>query len=253
MTLHQKVRRIYLVCVLGASIWMVYSFQAQGVDPSILESNEAVSVTESPNAWEFVPAASPPSTGFIFFPGGMVDPTAYAPMAHALAEQGFRTVIIKLPLRSAPFAGQETAVFATVYHLINEPSTIEHWMVGGHSRGGAIAARFAHTYPQLIDGLVLIGTSHPKENAYSLAAVSFPVLKIYASRDGLASPSEIEQNKVYLPNQTRYVEIEGGNHAQFGWYGSQLGDNRATISRETQQNLMLETISTFLYEPTVIP
>jgi hypothetical protein len=28
------------------------------------------------------------------------------------------------------------------------------------------------------------------------------------------------------------VSIEGGNHAQFGWYGPQEGDNPATISRE---------------------
>jgi hypothetical protein len=27
------------------------------------------------------------------------------------------------------------------------------------------------------------------------------------------------------------VPIEGGNHAQFGWYGFQDGDNAATISR----------------------
>jgi hypothetical protein len=31
------------------------------------------------------------------------------------------------------------------------------------------------------------------------------------------------------------VPIEGGNHAQFGYYGPQPGDAPATISREEQQ------------------
>ena len=34
---------------------------------------------------------------------------------------------------------------------------------------------------------------------------------------------------------THWVAIEGGNHAQFGWYGPQSGDGTATISREEQQ------------------
>jgi hypothetical protein len=35
------------------------------------------------------------------------------------------------------------------------------------------------------------------------------------------------------------VPIKGGNHAQFGWYGAQEGDNPATISREEQQAQIL--------------
>ena len=32
------------------------------------------------------------------------------------------------------------------------------------------------------------------------------------------------------------MEIEGGNHAQFGWYGEQAGDGEATISPAEQQD-----------------
>jgi hypothetical protein len=39
-----------------------------------------------------------------------------------------------------------------------------------------------------------------------------------------------------LPPLTLRIEIEGGNHAQFGWYGNQAGDNSPTITRELQQN-----------------
>lgn len=49
-----------------------------------------------------------------------------------------------------------------------------------------------------------------------------------------------------LPPHTRFVEIKGGNHAQFGYYGFQLGDHRATIPREQQQAELLRAILLFL-------
>jgi hypothetical protein len=53
---------------------------------------------------------------------------------------------------------------------------------------------------------------------------------------------EVEANSQYLPDDTNWVLIDGGNHSQFGYYGSQLGDNAATISREQQQELTVEAI-----------
>jgi len=38
---------------------------------------------------------------------------------------------------------------------------------------------------------------------------------------------------------TQWVAIDGGDHAQFGWYGPQDGDQPATISREAQQAQVL--------------
>jgi hypothetical protein len=68
------------------------------------------------------------------------------------------------------------------------------------------------------------------------------VTKIYASNDGLASVEEVGTNAIYLPEDTNWVLIEGGNHSQFGYYGVQLGDNPATISRERQQEITVEAI-----------
>ena len=44
------------------------------------------------------------------------------------------------------------------------------------------------------------------------------------------------------------VEIEGGNHAQFGNYGPQKGDLPATISAEEQQARTVAAIEEFLEE-----
>jgi hypothetical protein len=38
-----------------------------------------------------------------------------------------------------------------------------------------------------------------------------------------------------LPPDAQYTPLEGGNHAQFGWYGPQPGDGKATLSHEEQE------------------
>lgn len=88
----------------------------------------------------------------------------------------------------------------------------------------------------------MIGTTHPKDEIYDLSQSGLLVTKIYATNDGLASVSEIEETSQYLPANTTWIEIEGGNHAQFGYYGSQLGDDEAEISRKEQQRIMVSAI-----------
>ena len=53
--------------------------------------------------------------------------------------------------------------------------------------------------------------------------------------DGLATVEEIRQSAALLPAATEFVAIEGGNHAQFGSYGAQEGDNPAAIPAAEQQ------------------
>ena len=63
---------------------------------------------------------------------------------------------------------------------------------------------------------------------------------IYGTLDGLATTEKIAASRPQLPPTTEWVAIAGGNHAQFGWYGPQSGDNPATISREEQQRQIVE-------------
>jgi pimeloyl-ACP methyl ester carboxylesterase len=62
-----------------------------------------------------------------------------------------------------------------------------------------------------------------------------PVTKLYGTDDGVAPPDGMFENCALLPKHTRWVEIPGGNHSQFGHYGHQLFDGRPSISREEQQ------------------
>ena len=48
-----------------------------------------------------------------------------------------------------------------------------------------------------------------------------------------------------MSNMTEYV-IDGGNHAQFGYYGKQPGDNAAGITPENQQNQTVTKILEFI-------
>jgi len=48
------------------------------------------------------------------------------------------------------------------------------------------------------------------------------------------------------------MTIEGGNHAQFGSYGPQPGDNEATISAQEQLDQTVEAIA-LLMRPIRLP
>jgi len=236
------IRTIWVTFGILFILWMANSFRARGFDKSILESDSKITIEETNRFLSFRPNASSQPVGLIFFPGGMVQPEAYAPMSRAISEQGYDVFIVKLPFGSAPFDSQEASVMEQALAIMDANESIQYWVVGGHSRGAAIASRFAYKHGKSFDGLILIGTSHPKEAAFDLSNTTLSVTKIYATNDGLASMDEVEANAVYLPADTTWILIEGGNHSQFGYYGSQLGDEVAAISREQQQRSTVDAI-----------
>jgi pimeloyl-ACP methyl ester carboxylesterase len=129
------------------------------------------------------------------------------------------------------------AVFGvgTANDVVGHYPNISSWAIGGHSLGGTMAAQFAFENPSKIEGLVL-WAAYPASGT-DLSKSSLLVTTIHGSNDGLVSTAQIDGSLKLLPPSTVRVEIAGGNHAQFGWYGDQAGDNAATITREEQQNL----------------
>ncbi len=161
-------------------------------------------------------------------------------MARDIAEAGYTVRIVKFPSRMDRFPWQREAV----KNRTDTAFMARNWVLGGHSRGARIALDYAVENEAKLAGLLMIGSSQPREVSH--ADLSIPVLKIYGSQDGLAGPTEVEQFKHNLPAHTMWHRIEGGNHAQFGWYGRQLGDDSATISREAQQQATVAAILDFL-------
>jgi predicted esterase len=242
----RMVRTVWIIAGLSFLLWMLYSYQSRGFPAFVLQSDELITVTQNNEHISFIPAGNKRITGFIFYPGGMVDPKSYAPMARRLAENGFAVYIVKLPLGSAPLSRQEADVMDYTREIMDSNQSIQRWVLGGHSRGAAIASRFASYNNDLLSGLILIGTSHPKDDKFDLSNSGLLVMKIYASRDGLASVSEIEETSRFLPNDTIWVKIDGGNHSQFGYFGTLLGDGRSEISREEQQETTISAIRSML-------
>lgn len=211
----------------GFVIWAQAAAAPMPEALAALASDGRVAVEEA--RWiVFRPAGeSLPETGLILYPGGRVDARAYAPAARAIAAQGYLVVVTPMPLNLAVLDSNEAGEVMRAFPEVG------HWAVGGHSLGGSMAANYAAAHPGAVEGLVL-WASYPASGD-DLSGSGLEAASIYGTRDGLSTPEEIEASRPRLPPETLWTRIEGGNHAQFGWYGPQSGDFPAEISREAQQ------------------
>lgn len=217
---------IPVLLALGFVAWALTGPQAMPEAQVALASDSLVEV-DAEKWLVFRPVDQQPTTGLILYPGGRVDPSAYAPIARDIAAEGYLVVIVPMPLNLA-FLAPNRAL-----EVMEEYPEISTWAVGGHSLGGAMAANFAGGHPAAVQGLVLWG-AYPAQSD-DLSDQDLPVTSVYGTNDGLATLDEILASETLLPPDARWVAVEGGNHGQFGWYGSQSGDNPAAISRESQQ------------------
>ena len=231
-----KLRKILIIVAIGLAVlavaFVAYSRLAtaapeqQALDALVTDGVVEVQTGEW---YVYAPATTTPQTGLVFYPGGYVDPRAYAPAARDIAAAGYLVVVPTMPLNLAIFGVNEAA------GIIEAFPEIEQWAVGGHSLGGAMAAQFAADHLATVDGLVL-WAAYPGQNV-DLSSAALQVVSIYGTRDGVAEIETIEASQERLPAITEWVIIEGGNHAQFGWYGEQSGDLEPEIDHLEQQRL----------------
>lgn len=224
---------VLAVLVIGLSGFVVWANTPQGdlmdAAKAALESDESVRVDTS--QWlVFEPVNADPTTGYIFYPGGRVQAEAYAPMARAIAEAGYLSVIVPVPLNLAFF---NTGAAGPV---IDAYPQIEHWAVAGHSLGGVAAAAFADENPDRVEAVLIMASFPAPWNDLSDQA-DLVVVSVYGTLDSMVH--EIEDSGPMLPPDAQFIPIEGGNHAQFGYYGPQAGDNEATITRAEQQEQII--------------
>lgn len=230
----------FVLWALFALSWLANSVRTRGVDENTLRSDREVSVLNDANGVTFLPGASVGHTALIFFCGSGIDAEAYAPLLRPLSEQGFPVFIVRLPYRFAPLESHKQAAMGRARGIIAAHPDVKHWVLAGHSLGGALAARVARADSGTLAAMVLVATTHPKDD--DLSFLRIPVTKIYASNDGIAPPDRVLANRGLLPLHTEWVEITGGNHSQFGRYGHQLFDGTAAISREEQEELTRSAI-----------
>jgi len=231
-------RTIWFSIVIIVFGWYWTTFQSRNLPKDTFDNAEQVTVTKSDDFITFQSDTAKSGIHVIFFQGGLTDPLAYSPLCKNLAKNGFTCHLIKMNWRLPQYDYKKTH---TLFDLKKG-----NYVIGGHSQGGKMAAQIVYENPTLFKGLFLLGTSHPRD--IDLAALSIPTIKLYAEKDGLASVSEVMENKSRLPKNSELVFIKGGNHSQFGYLGKLLMDNSADISLEEQQKVTLENIVKFLHE-----
>ena len=162
--------------------------------------------------------------GFIFYPGGKVEHTAYIPLMQACAEQGVLCVLVDMPFHLAVLDVNAADGIQEEYPEIGA------WYIGGHSLGGSMAAAYLADRAEDYEGLILLGS-------YSTADLSdtdLDVLSVYGGEDGVMNREKYGECRSNLPDGFTEAVIEGGCHAYFGMYGAQEGDGSPTVTSEEQ-------------------
>lgn len=205
-----------------ADVWAIEAMQSDGgVAVDCLDDNTLAFVPEHVRA------------GLIFYPGGKVEYTAYAPLMQTFAEDGILCLLVQMPFNLAMLDVNAADGLVDLY------PEVETWYIGGHSLGGAMAASYVSNHTDLFQGLILLA-------AYSTADIAdsdLSVVSVYGTSDQVLNMESYEKYKGNLPDSALEVVIGGGCHSYFGSYGRQKGDGEATISREDQ---MQKTVEAFL-------
>lgn len=213
-----------VVLLAGAFFWYVSDYyRAEDVALAVMSDGSGITVQD--NLTVLAPSV-PGDTAVIFYPGAKVEAEAYLPLLDQLRQNGLTCILVHMPFHMAIFDADAAE------EVIAQFPQYSHWYMAGHSMGGAMASQFAAGHPEEIDGLILLG-------AYIYG--DYPpadTLTVYGSLN-----QSVEDKLDYTEN---VVEIQGGNHAQFGNYGPQKGDATATISAEEQQAQTVDAIMKFI-------
>jgi hypothetical protein len=237
-------KRLILLIVLAVLIAGVAYFayyvsdysHADSTALAALSSTGSYNVVDNSNYITFTPTANKSSVGIIFYPGAKIKPEAYSVIASKLAMNGYTTIIVKMPFNLAIFGTNKAD------NVIAQHPEISTWVIGGHSLGGVFASDYAVNHQDKIKGVIYLA-AYPNTNASN---ATFKGLFIRGSLDGLATSTQISDNLNKFPVNTTFITIPGGNHANFGDYGVQAGDNNSTITKQEQQDLTINYILTFL-------
>ncbi len=224
------------IVVVFAAVFFIYvsNYMHSGQDAKAALESAKVAVTKFNQGVSF---GNPDAdTGYIFYPGGKVEYTAYAPIMESVAEGNVFCIIKKMPFNLAVFD------ISAASDIIKKYPNVKHWYIGGHSLGGAMAAILAAQQPKLFDGVILLAAYPTKD----LSNSGLRVLTLYGSEDKVLKMDSLEKGRTLMPVDYKEICINGGNHGQFGDYGLQAGDGTAQITPSEQWKETTEAILSFI-------
>lgn len=220
------------ITVGGCAIYVSDYYRADSVAIESFTASHSVKANESSGGF-IVFEPIDPDAGFIFYPGGKVEYTAYIPLMSALAEKGVLCILTPMPFNLAVLDMNAAKGMTDKY------PEVDNWYIGGHSLGGSMAASFVADNSDDFDGLILLGS-------YSTAEVTLPVLSVYGSEDKVMNREKYDKYKTNISSSLTETVIDGGCHAYFGMYGAQDGDGMPSVSNEEQIHLTVEEIIKFI-------
>jgi dienelactone hydrolase len=220
------------ITVGGCAIYVSDYYRADSVVIKSFTASHSVRANESSGGF-IVFEPIDPDAGFIFYPGGKVEYTAYIPLMSALAEKGLICILTPMPFNLAVLDMNAAKGMTDKY------PEVDNWYIGGHSLGGSMAASFVADNSDDFDGLILLGS-------YSTAEVTLPVLSVYGSEDQVLNREKYDKYKSNINASLTETVIDGGCHAYFGMYGAQDGDGTPSVSNEEQIHLTVEEIIKFI-------
>ena len=235
---------VVAVLVLGAAVLAagagIYFAVGMGPDEAAVNAVESSSAVTVERLDGLTVVRTGPVTaetvGLVYYPGARVNPESYVPTAaevvsgRDVAEGDLAVVIVDVPLNLAVL-GPNRADDARA-----ALPAVDSWYVGGHSLGGAMACRYAAANAADLDGLVL----HASYCDSDLSGTGLRALSVLGSADGVIDADRERESRANLPADARVIELDGVNHAGFGAYGPQRGDE----SVSTDPAVMWERVGT---------
>ena len=223
-----------VTALISAAVFLIYVSDYYRADETAAEAlkTDEVSVEKTEYGWFFDGPSE--DTALVFYPGGKVEETAYAPLLHSLAAAGMDVCLAKMPFRLA-------VLDRNAAKDIIEQYGYEKWYIGGHSLGGVMAADFAVRHSDLLEGIILLAAYPVKKIPSQLSE-----LLLVGSLDQVINMDKVAEGRQYAPEYYEEYMIEGGNHAQFGFYGRQKGDGIASITPQLQIQETIGYITDFI-------
>ena len=225
------VSAVLLVSVVAAGIYVSDYYRADQTAASALQDSSMVTVQHiEDEAIAFCPQNA--EKGVIFYPGGKVEYTAYAPLLQSLAQHDIVSVVVKMPFN---LAVMDINAADGIKESFPE---VEEWYMAGHSLGGSMAASYISQHSDEYDGLILLASYSTED----LSATDIEAISIYGSEDMVLNMESYNDNYSNLPHSTTEFIIQDGCHAYFGSYGEQKGDGISQITPQQQIDTTVQQI-----------
>lgn len=125
-----------LAVLIGGDTYLSDYYHASDLAVEAMAVQEdGIQVEQDGSVTWFLPGE--PTAGLIFYPGGMVEDTAYAPLMRAFAENGILCGLVKMPGNLAVLSPNAADGLQQAHPEITE------WYIGSHSLGSAMAVSYA--------------------------------------------------------------------------------------------------------------